>query len=74
MRTKVRKGLPQWRCKENIERRYADACAKQHLPADLYQVGISQDGNRISMNFLNPLPDYQACQPIREKHHHNLQQ
>jgi len=51
MRTKVRKGLPQWRCKENIERRYADACAKQHLPADLYQVGISQDGNRISMNF-----------------------
>jgi len=60
MRTKVRKGLPQWRCKENIERRYADACAKQHLPADLYQVGISQDGNRISMNFLNPLPDYQG--------------
>lgn len=51
MSAKVRKGLPQWRRKEDIERRYADACAELHLPADLYQVEISRDGNRISMNF-----------------------
>lgn len=51
MSAKVRKGLPQWRSKEDIERRYADACADLHLPADLYQVEISRDGSRLSMNF-----------------------
>lgn len=51
MSGKVRKGLPQWRSKEDIERRYADACAELHLPADLYQVEISRDGNKLNMNF-----------------------
>jgi len=51
MSAKVRKSLPQWRNKEEIERRYTSACADLHLPADLYQVEISKDGNKLSMNF-----------------------
>lgn len=51
MSAKVRKGLPQWRSKDDVERRYVDACTDLHLPADLYQVEISRDGNKLSMNF-----------------------
>lgn len=51
MSAKVRKGLPQWRSKEDVERRYADACTDLHLPPDLYQVEISRDGSKLSMNF-----------------------
>ena len=51
MRDKVHRQLPKWRNQKQSETRYIEACARLHLPTDLYNVEFYKKDGRLRMSF-----------------------
>ncbi len=49
-KAKVNSGATQWRNKKKIEVRYKEACAKLHMPSDLYQFEVYNQKNRLRLS------------------------
>lgn len=48
---KVNRQAPHWRSKTSVLERYQEACANLHLPADLYNVELSEENGKLRFNF-----------------------
>lgn len=48
---KVNRQAPHWRSKVSVLERYQEVCTNLHLPADLYNVEVSEDKGKLRFNF-----------------------